>query len=131
MGKILVIDDEPTIVMVLEEILRDAGYEVYTAPNGMGGLNLVRKGLKPDLLIVDLLMPVMGGRELLSLLHKDFKLPNMKAILLTGSIPNEKDFPPGSLYQDIIGKPFDIDDVITSVDRLMGSLKDKYFGSVS
>jgi CheY-like chemotaxis protein len=131
MAKILVIDDEPTIVMVLEEILQDAGYEVFTASNGLHGLNSLRKGLRPDLLIIDLLMPVMGGREFLSFVHKDFKLSAMRVILLTGSIPNEKEFPPEEFYQDIICKPFNIDDVVTSVGRFLGDPGNKCSGSLS
>ena len=119
MAKVLVIDDEAVITMVLEEILLDAGYEVFTAANGLLGVELLKKGLQPDLLIIDLLMPGMGGRDFLKTLRSNFKLPNIKVILITGSVPNEKDFPPGGSYQDVICKPFDIYDVIKKVNHLL------------
>lgn len=119
MDKVLIIDDESTIVMVLEEILEYAGYEVFTAPNGLEGLELIRDGLQPSLIIIDLLMPIMGGRDFLIKLNSDFKEPEIKVILLTGSIPNEKDFPPAETYNDIICKPFNIDDITVTIERLL------------
>lgn len=119
MAKILVIDDESVIVMVLEEVLQDAGHEVFTAADGLQGLELLKKGLQPELLIIDLLMPGMGGRDFLKAVRADFKLANLQVILLTGSVPNERDFPPGDTYHDVICKPFNIDDVVMKANRLL------------
>ena len=58
--KILVIDDDPKIVQALQIRLKSAGYEVLTAADGVYGLHLAREG-KPDLVILDIMMPVGGG----------------------------------------------------------------------
>jgi DNA-binding response OmpR family regulator len=58
--KILVIDDDPKIVQALQIRLKSAGYEVLTAADGVYGLRLVTEG-KPDLVLLDIMMPVGGG----------------------------------------------------------------------
>lgn len=123
MVQILVVEDEPGIVIVLEEILTDAGYEVITASNGKTGLQTIKKSMKPDLCIVDLFMPEMGGRDFIATIHSDPELKSIPVILLTGSVPTVKDFPPGGSYREIICKPFDIDDVITKVGRVLQNEK--------
>ncbi len=60
--KILVVDDNPDMVMVLSFKLKDEGYEVVTASNGKEGVKKARE-LKPDLILLDVMMPVMDGTE--------------------------------------------------------------------
>jgi len=123
MFKIMIVEDEPTIVIVLKEILMDAGYQVFTASNGKTALQMMRSSIKPDLCIVDLFMPEMGGRDFISCIQADFELRDIPIILLTGSVPTMKDFPPGGSYQEIICKPFDIDNVIEKVDQVLKTIK--------
>jgi CheY-like chemotaxis protein len=121
MAQILVVEDEPGIVIVLEEILTDAGYGVITASNGKEGLQMIKNSMKPDLCIVDLFMPEMGGRDFIANIHSDPELGSIPIILLTDSVPTVKDFPPGGSYREIICKPFDIDDVLTKVGQVLQS----------
>jgi two-component system alkaline phosphatase synthesis response regulator PhoP len=79
MAKILVIDDEPSIVNLVTAYLKPEGYEVYTASNGISGLKAARAH-KPDLVILDLMLPGMDGLELLSQLRRE---SNIYVILLT------------------------------------------------
>ncbi len=64
-AKILVIDDEPSIIRLVEAYLKPEGYEVLTASDGAAGLKAAR-AFKPDLLILDVMLPGMDGIELLS-----------------------------------------------------------------
>jgi len=64
MHTILVVDDEPNYLIILAEILRDEGFEVFTAENGEKALDIVRTA-DLDLVLTDMQMPVMGGMELL------------------------------------------------------------------
>lgn len=121
LARILIVDDESVIAMILKEILSDAEHEVFTANNGVSALKLLEQPPKPDLLIVDLLMPGMGGRDFIEKINTDPKLKGTPIILITGSIPSVKDFPPGGSYQDIICKPFDIDDVVMKVEKLLNT----------
>jgi two-component system alkaline phosphatase synthesis response regulator PhoP len=70
MTKILVVDDEPSIINLVSAYLKPEGYEVYTATDGNAGLKAART-FKPDLIILDLMLPGMDGIELLSRLRRE------------------------------------------------------------
>jgi two-component system alkaline phosphatase synthesis response regulator PhoP len=78
-AKILVIDDEPSIVKLVTAYLEPEGYEVYTAADGEAGLKAAR-AFKPDLVILDVMLPGMDGIELLSRLRRESEV---YVILLT------------------------------------------------
>ncbi len=70
MTKILVIDDEPSIINLVTAYLKPEGYEVYTATDGNAGLKSAL-AFKPDLIILDLMLPGMDGIELLTRLRRE------------------------------------------------------------
>jgi two-component system, OmpR family, alkaline phosphatase synthesis response regulator PhoP len=70
MTKILVIDDEPSIINLVSAYLKPEGYEVYTAADGNTGLKAAR-AFKPDLIILDLMLPGIDGIELLTRLRRE------------------------------------------------------------
>jgi len=69
-AKILVIDDEPSIVNLVTAYLKPDGYEVYTAADGEAGLKAAR-AFKPDLIVLDVMLPGMDGIELLTRLRRE------------------------------------------------------------
>ena len=69
-ARILVIDDEPSIVNLVTAYLRPEGYEVYTAADGEAGLKAAR-AFKPDLIVLDVMLPGMDGIELLTRLRRE------------------------------------------------------------
>jgi len=77
--KILVVDDEPSISNLVVSYLHKAGYEVYTAGDGLGGLKAAR-AVKPDLIVLDIMLPGMDGLEVLTQLRRE---SNVYVILLT------------------------------------------------
>jgi two-component system alkaline phosphatase synthesis response regulator PhoP len=77
--KILVIDDEPSIVNLVTAYLKPEGYEVFTASDGQAGLKAAR-AFKPDLIVLDVMLPGMDGIELLSRLRRE---SDVYVILLT------------------------------------------------
>jgi len=79
MTKILVIDDEPSIVNLVTAYLKPEGYEVHAAMDGPSGLKAAR-AFKPDLIILDIMLPGMDGIELLSRLRRESEV---YVILLT------------------------------------------------
>src|SRR5512138_936081 len=79
MAKILVIDDEPSIVNLVAAYLKPEGHEVHTAADGPSGLKAAR-AFKPDLIILDVMLPGMDGIELLSRLRRE---SDVYVILLT------------------------------------------------
>ena len=79
MAKVLVIDDEPSIVNLITAYLKPEGYEIHTATDGPSGLKAAR-AFKPDLVILDIMLPGMDGLELLSRLRRESEV---YVILLT------------------------------------------------
>lgn len=85
MAKILLIDDEPTLRMLVLEVLSQAGYEVFEAVNGKDGLAAILRE-QPDLVICDMLMPVMDGAELYTALRAGYpQFNDMPFVFLSAS----------------------------------------------
>ena len=81
--KILIIDDDPDVVIFLSTLLRDNGYETVEAEDGLEGLEKT-KAEHPDLILMDLMMPQKSGISLLSELKNDDQLKNIPVIMVTG-----------------------------------------------
>jgi two-component system alkaline phosphatase synthesis response regulator PhoP len=77
--KILVVDDEPSVLKLVEAYLRPEGFEVHTAKDGLAGLQAAR-ALKPDLIVLDLMLPGLDGLEVLATLRRESQV---YVILLT------------------------------------------------
>ncbi len=86
MPKILIVDDELPLVAVLREQLTSHKYTVLSANDGKQGLAMIR-GQNPDLVLLDLRMPVMDGMAMLRELRKDEKGKKVKVIILTNLEP--------------------------------------------
>lgn len=80
--KILIVEDDNFVAEVYSTKLLEMGHEVTIASNGEEGLALAREK-RPDLVLLDIIMPVMGGIEMLAEMKKDDNLKNMPVILLT------------------------------------------------
>lgn len=80
--KILIIDDEPLVVKSVARILEGNGYKVFTALNGNDGVSCARKH-QPDLIILDIMMPVMDGFSTLKMLRQDLKTKDIGVIMFT------------------------------------------------
>ena len=85
MARILVIDDEPFIRLYLEEVLADDGHEVRSARDGAEGLAVLREGPRPDLILLDLMMPRMNGWEFRGAQSADPGLSDIPVVLLSGA----------------------------------------------
>jgi CheY-like chemotaxis protein len=79
---LVVADDNPVLVSVLSEILRECGHRVRSASNGFSALAEIRTGI-PDILVSDLCMPGMSGYELLSVVRRRF--PSIRVIAMSGA----------------------------------------------
>lgn len=80
--KILVVEDEEDIREAMAEAVTSAGYEVKTAENGQLGLDIAMEW-KPDLILLDLVMPLIDGHEVLRVLREDEWGETVKVIVLT------------------------------------------------
>jgi two-component system alkaline phosphatase synthesis response regulator PhoP len=116
MIKILVIDDEPSIVNLISAYLKPEGYEVFTAADGHSGLKAAR-AFKPDLVILDIMLPGMDGIELLSRLRRESEV---YVILLTAKT-EETDKVVGLSVgaDDYVTKPFSPRELVARVKAAM------------
>ena len=121
MACILIVDDEPGIILVLEELFILEGHEVFTASDGESALNSLAEIPKPDIIMVDLYMPKVTGHMVVKAIRADENFKNIPIILLTGAVYNEEEFPPEGSYQFLITKPFNLTEVIEKVELLLES----------
>ncbi|MFZ5883080.1 MAG: response regulator transcription factor [Chloroflexota bacterium] len=112
MAKILVIDDEPSITKLVSAYLKPEGYEVFTASDGNAGLKAAR-AFKPDLIILDIMLPGMDGIELLSRLRRE---SDVYVIMLTAKT-EETDKIVGLTVgaDDYVTKPFSPRELVARV----------------
>ena len=82
-AKIMIIDDEKGLVDVIRDFLEERGFLVTAAYDGKNGIEIIRKS-KPDLIILDILMPDMDGRAVLKKLKKEKDLKDIPVIILSG-----------------------------------------------
>lgn len=118
MARVLVIEDELNISFVLKTVLKDEGHEVVTALNGAAGLDLLEQDPLPNVVLADLCMPGLGGQALVEIMRSNPRLKNIPVAIITGSFPSAKNFPPRESYQALISKPFDLSEVIDTVEKL-------------
>lgn len=124
--KVLVIDDEDSTRTAVRFMLEDCGYEVSEAPNGFVGLELLRAATEPTVVLLDLMMPGMSGLRLLQLMASDPELAaRHEFVLFTAA----RAFTAADLALYLptrrlaaVPKPFDMDELIATVDRAAGHL---------
>lgn len=119
MKKILIVDDEPNIVMTLEYTFKKSNYEVFIARDGQEALDILKTNY-PDVIILDIMMPMVDGFATLEQIRKDDNLQHTKVMFLSAK-NKESDIEKGlALGADAyMTKPFSIKKVIEKVEDLL------------
>lgn len=117
--KILIIDDEKDYSMLLMEHLEAiSNFEVFTAPTGKDGLRLAKK-IKPNLVILDIMMPGMDGFETLEKLKKDTATVAIPVIMLSAKTDDFSKTKAAQLYNELyLTKPIDARELKTKIDLI-------------
>ena len=117
--KILVVDDEKDILRIVSYSLGKWGYEAITANNGQEGLNKM-EAEKPDLVLLDASMPVMGGLEMLAQMRDNPEWRDIPVIMLTAH-SDSKTINGASVFgvMDYITKPFDPMELREKIDKAL------------
>jgi CheY-like chemotaxis protein len=118
MTTILVVDDEPLIALALEAALEDAGYNVMTAANGRHALERLAEAAA-DLVLLDMMMPVMSGPALLKAMAADPGLQDIPVIVLS-SLPEPTIRAQADGAAEILRKPYTADEVLDAITRVLG-----------
>jgi CheY-like chemotaxis protein len=121
MGKILIVEDEEFLREAFEMLLKTEGFDVYIAENGKVGLAKLAK-IKPDVVLLDIIMPVMNGVEFLKQADLRQNYPNTKVIVMSNlsdpiAAPQTKSY---GVYRTIIKanlSPLDLVRIVKSVTK--------------
>jgi CheY-like chemotaxis protein len=111
---ILVVDDDPTVSLTVAEALRDDGYAVETAENGLIALEKIRQS-PPVVVVLDLMMPVMDGWTFLERCRADEHCPDSRIVVLSAAHRSATADLGAAAF---VSKPFDLNALLDTVERL-------------
>jgi CheY-like chemotaxis protein len=115
MKRLLIVDDEQAIVEALQDILSAEGYDVVTAFNGAEGLQCMADA-KPDLVLLDLMMPVMDGREMLRRMREDPALNGVPVVVMSAGRISDEERKSSARF---LAKPFELDALLDTISELL------------
>jgi len=121
---VLCIEDEPEMIDLIKLILGRRGFDVHGAAGGVEGIKIVRE-LKPDLVLLDLMMPDMDGWEVYQQIKGDASIKETPVIIITAKAQNI-DKVLGlhiAKVDDYIAKPFSPKELLESVERILAKEK--------
>jgi DNA-binding response OmpR family regulator len=121
--RVLVADDEPDITDALRQALTERlDVELDIVANGALVMDSVA-ARRPDLLILDVALPGLNGLDVFDLLRSDPRLQGVPVLFLTGLPERAETATAATGVHEVLAKPFDVDDLIARVERLMGGVK--------
>jgi CheY-like chemotaxis protein len=115
--KILICDDDEGILEMLEMVLEDSGYTIIPERNSLNLYTLIEKE-QPDLLLLDLWMPVLSGDQVLRTLKNNPDTKNMPVIVISASTEGQR-IAADAGANEFVAKPFDVAKLITKVQTLL------------
>jgi CheY-like chemotaxis protein len=113
---VLVVDDEPVLRVLMREILQDEGYAVIDASDGQAMLELLQ-GVHPDLVLMDVMMPGVDGREAYQALRSRTDMPDLPVVMMSAAVQPAKLDPSIAAF---LRKPFDLTELVELVAHLIG-----------
>jgi len=117
--KILIVDDEPDLVQTLQDRLEMNGYSITTAGNGKEGLEKAVQE-KPDIVLLDVIMPIMDGLEMLEALRKNPQSKDCAVIMVTARSQRQDIVRAKTCgIEDYIVKPFNLGELIEKIENVL------------
>ncbi len=119
--KILIVDDDPEIVRLISELLRDEGYDIEAVTQSLRVYDRAKES-RPDLILLDIMMPYLDGWDELKLFNLDEELRNIPVIIITADRNAFKGVDSAARY-GVVGhlfKPFELNELLAKIqDALM------------
>ena len=106
MSVILVVDDDSATRLLVRSILEIAGHEVIEAPHGSAALELISPQRLPDVVVTDLTMPVLGGKELIAQLRSGSVTAAIPIVVVSGNMAEARTLKASGLVEAVVSKPF-------------------------
>jgi len=124
--KILCIEDEPQMIDLIRLILANEGYEVIGADGGQEGLDLMRQE-KPDLILLDLMMPEMDGGDVFHRMKEEVELRNIPVIVVTAKAApiDQVLWISVAKVDDYVTKPFGPRELVESVEKVLSQYEQR------
>ena len=120
--RILLIDDDSNVANYVKFRLQKKGYELHHIDNGLDGVDAI-KNLKPDLVILDMMMPGIDGREVAEIVKEKNLMDLSRIIVLSGKEVSEEVKALFDLgIHDYLQKPFNIDNLVIRIERALENL---------
>jgi CheY-like chemotaxis protein len=114
-GDILIVDDDPDIREAVGECLRYEGYDVHAASDGRDALDRLEFGLKPDVILLDLMMPVLNGFDVLHALKDRAEWKSIPVVIVSANRGYQAEDLAGAV--DILRKPVSVDRLLAAVEH--------------
>ncbi len=114
---VLVVEDDPPVRELLSDVLQEEAYQVVTVHDGVMALTVL-ESLKVDLIMLDLDLPGLNGSDFLNILRQR-RVSVPPVIVITSYVPVKRSLQ--KMIQEVIAKPFDVDDLIGAALRLLPS----------
>jgi CheY-like chemotaxis protein len=113
---VFVVDDDEDIRSALSDVLGVEGYSVETAINGLDALGKLQRGLMPDVMLLDLMMPVMSGLELLDYLHRQRPEDELPVIVVSAN----RGYDAEDLgVSAVVRKPCEVEQLLRSIEQVV------------
>ncbi|MBI3972781.1 MAG: response regulator [Chloroflexi bacterium] len=116
--KIMVVDDEPDIRDIVAAVLEDEGYSVVVASNGQQALEML-PAERPDLVVLDVMMPRMDGRELLRRMGEHPELARLPVIVMSAAARVDRVDSGAPKIAAFVAKPFDLEFMLGTIEQIV------------
>jgi CheY-like chemotaxis protein len=116
--KILIVDDETDLLKVISLRLKKTGYEVFGGVDGQEALNLARQ-IIPDLIILDVYLPMINGDDVIRILKKDDELKHIPVILISATTKTLTERAIESGASAYLAKPFEPEELTDKVEEIL------------
>jgi CheY-like chemotaxis protein len=111
---VAIVEDDAEFRNMLRELLEEEQYQVIAVGNGAEALSALRDGRVPNVILLDVSMPVMDGFDFLRYRNDDPRLSAVPVVLVTNAKPHER---PTIGVNDVVRKPIDIDEILFAIKR--------------
>lgn len=119
-GTVLLVDDDPGILSAIYDFLSEQGYRVVVATNGVEALNQLGTGIRPDVILLDVMMPVMDGWDFRAELLADPALRDIPVVVITAAGFSPETIRHQLRARDVLSKPLDLCHFLRTLQEVCG-----------
>ena len=117
--RILIVEDEMSIVQLLMMVLAREGYELHTCQSGRDAIAKMKQ-VRPHLVLLDVMLPGIDGRSVLAIMGEDDELNSIPVLITSALVESEAMFRPFPQVKGFCAKPFALKDLVIKVKQCLG-----------